>query len=412
MRWLEANLVYFITPLSIVAVIISILHGGNWVWFGLLLFAANIVFDTLLAFHTKGAPQNKAGKSLGSAWLLTTLLYSAFPLFVILQVVLAWRVWQYVQGVPVEILTWQGLNALLPAQVAAVQSLEYVNGITGWQLVGATLATGIFQGLGIIFGHELSHTKGVGFLLSRLIMGLSGAAHFSYAHVYNHHTDLGDEIDAATAPRGRSLYTHVILSHIGQSAFSKQLEIKRLTKQGYGFWSWRNRWLRGYLISVPSIVLFALAGGWLGLAVLLSVWVIANFELEVLNYVEHYGLIRAKGQAIEPRHSWENDTAFTSWAFIEIGKQPDHHVHGETHFWELRSLSHEPNKQAPNYGFGYYTALVLALIPPLWHAVLKRKLAAWDRDFASPEEQKLAHAANLKAGYLSPEDYRINPVSA
>ena len=58
MRWLEANIVYFITPLSIVAVIISILHGVKWCWFGLALFAANIVFDTLLAFHTKGAPQN------------------------------------------------------------------------------------------------------------------------------------------------------------------------------------------------------------------------------------------------------------------------------------------------------------------------------------------------------------------
>ena len=388
MRWIEANLAYFITPLSIVGVILSLLKGGDWVWFGLALFTANIILDALLSFHTTGAPKNTAGKPLSSPVLLTGLLYSSLPLFILLQLVLAWRVYQYTTGVPIELSTWQGFT--------------YTNGITGTQLIAATLATGIFQGLGIIFGHELSHTKGFGFLLSRLIMGLSGAAHFSYAHIYNHHTDLGDEIDAATAPRGRSLYTHVILSHIGQSAFSKQLEIKRLTKQGYGFWTWRNRWLRGYLISVPSVALFTLAGGWLGLGVLLTVWIIANFELEVLNYVEHYGLIRVKGQPIEPRHSWENDTAFTSWAFIEIGKQPEHHIKGETHFWELNSLSHEPNKQAPNYSFGYYTALVLALIPPVWHSILKRKLAQWDQDFATPEERQLAYEANLKAGYLTP----------
>ena len=397
MRWLLANLVYFITPLSIFAVLISLLHGGDWVWFGIALFGTNILIDTLFAFHTHGAPRNKAGKSLGSTFLLTSLLYASFPLFVVLQAVLAWRVWQYIQGIPVTEAIWQGYT--------------YINGITGKQLVVATLSTGIFQGLGIIFGHELSHTKGFGFLLSRLIMGLSGAAHFSYAHVYNHHTDLGDEVDAATAPRGRSLYTHVILSHIGQSAFSKELEIKRLTAQGYSFWSWRNRWLRGYLISIPSVAAFAWVGGWVGIGVLLTVWVIANFELEVLNYVEHYGLIRAKGQPIEPRHSWENDTAFTSWAFIEIGKQPDHHVHGETHFWELRSLSHEPEKQAPNYGFGYYTALVLAIIPPLWHAVLKRKLARWDEEFASPEERRLAHIANIRAGYATQESLRNSPLA-
>ena len=47
------------------------------------------------------------------------------------------------------------------------------------------------QGLGIIFGHELSHTKGIGFVISRMMMALSGTAHFCFAHVYNHHLELG-----------------------------------------------------------------------------------------------------------------------------------------------------------------------------------------------------------------------------
>ena len=35
--------------------------------------------------------------------------------------------------------------------------------------------------------------------------------------------------------------------------------------------------------------------------------------------------------------------------FIEIGRQGDHHVGGETYFWELDEVG------APNYEIGYFT---------------------------------------------------------
>jgi hypothetical protein len=278
------------------------------------------------------------------------------------------------------------------------------------------------QGLGIIFGHELAHTKGFGFLVSRFMMALSGTAHFCFAHVYNHHLELGrawlgpennaagDDCDPATAPRGRSLYKHFIVSHAGQSYFGIRTEGKRLRRQGKSFFSLSNRWIRGYLMSVPTVVLFGYAGAagggwagfWLGMLVMFVVWVISNFELEALNYMEHYGLIRAKGQPIEYRHSWDNDNAFTSWAFIEIGRQADHHDRGETHFWELTNVGGAPSG-SPNTGMGYYHEFTLALIPPLYHAVMKKKLAIWDRDFATPEERKIAAEINRKVGYEVPE---------
>jgi hypothetical protein len=185
---------------------------------------------------------------------------------------------------------------------------------------------------------------------------------------------------------------------------------------GKSFFSFSNRWIRGYLMSIPTVALFTgagyLGGGWqgaaIGLGVMLYVWIISNFELEALNYMEHYGLIRVKGQPIEYRHSWDNDNAFTSWAFIEIGRQADHHDRGETHFWELSSVG-QPSSPAgaPNARIGYYAEFVLALIPPLWHAVYKKKLAIWDRDFASPEERKIAQEINRKVGYeCSPEEIR------
>ena len=284
-------------------------------------------------------------------------------------------------AVPVEIITtWFGL-------------IPVYSGTTSINLIGATLSTGIFAGIGIIYGHELSHCKGFAFLISRMTMALSGSAHFCYAHVYNHHLELGCEDDPATAPRGRTIYGHYALSYLGQSKFVFNMEKERLARMGKGFLSFDNRWIRGYLMSIPSVVLFFMAGGWIGVAALATVWIISNFELEALNYLEHYGLIRVKDQPIDYRHNWDNNTLFTSWFFIEIGRQADHHDRGETHFWELENVG------APNTGWGYFTMFALALVPPIWHWYMRKRLATWDTKFATAEETVIAKRINKEVGY-------------
>ena len=399
------HLVYLYTPLGVLACALGILKGGNWVWLGVAIFAASIIIDTITApLHLRGAAASKDGAPEGNPTVLNLMMYSTLFVFVALQLALAWRVYQYAAGVPIETMTWNGW--------------EFTNGISTWGLVGATLGAGMHQGLGIIFGHELSHTKGIGFVISRMMMALSGTAHFCFAHVYNHHLELGrawlgpennamgDDTDPATSPRGRSIYKHFIVSHAGQSFFGIRTESKRLKRMGKPFLSLSNRWIRGYLMSVPTVILFVGAGyagggavgALIGLSVMLYIWVISNFELEALNYMEHYGLIRVKGEPIEYRHSWDNDNVFTSWAFIEIGRQADHHDRGETHFWELTGVGGPPTG-APNAKMGYYTEFVIALVPPLWHSIMKRKLAIWDRDFATPEERKIAAEINKKVGY-------------
>lgn len=406
------HLVYMYTPLGILATIAGILLGGPWVWVGIAIFGFNIAMDTLTSgIHSKGAAVNKKGHPVGSPTILNLMMYAQLFSFIALQIAVVWRIYQYVAGVPIETMTWNGYT--------------YQNGITGWELYAVVVGAGMHQGLGIMFGHELSHTKGIGFLISRMMMSLSGAAAFCYAHVYNHHLELGrawlgpegnkmmEDTDPATAPRGRSLYKHWVISTIGQSYFGYRTEQRRLKRMGKSFFSFSNRWIRGYLLSIPTVALFAgagyMAGGqdgaMLSLGCMLVIWVISTFELEALNYMEHYGLIRVKDQPIEYRHSWDNDNAFTSWAFIEIGRQADHHDRGETHFWELSSVGQPSSPSgAPNARIGYYTEFVLALIPPLWHAVYKKKLAIWDRDFASPEERKIAKEINRKVGYeVNPE---------
>ena len=387
MKKLLINIRYWMAPALILVTLFTVLMGGPFVWVGVALFGVGILLDTLtMPFHPPGAGFDENGDTMGMPALQNTVMYVMLPVFALLQVALAWRVMQYVDGTAIA----DGvLFGFLPVQM----------GITGAELVGAAISTGIFAGIGIIYGHELSHTKGFSFVISRLMMGLSGSSHFSYAHVYNHHLELAHEDDPATSPRGRSIYRHFWLSHMGQSKFLFRMEQTRLAKLGKSFISLDNRWIRGYFMSLPTMIMFAYAGGPIGIAAMFLVWTISNFELEALNYMEHYGLIREKGQPIDYRHSWDNSNLFTSWFFIEIGRQGDHHDRGETHFWELDEVG------SPDGRCGYFTEFTFALIPPLYHSVMKKKLATWDRDFATEGELEIAARINAQAGYEMPEGH-------
>ena len=370
MKTFYVNARYLIVPLMTIATIIGIFLGNIYAWVGVILFGINTIIDTLTKNIHLRADFDNNGKSFGIKNLQYSVMYLMLPAFVALQIILAWRLYQYTSYVPIENLTFLGIS--------------YQNGLTSFNLIGSVLSAGLWAGLGIIYGHELSHNRKEGFLVSRLIMALSGASHFTYAHVYNHHLDLGHEDDPATAPRGRNVYSHAWLSHVGQSQYSFNLEKEKLKRQNKSFFSLNNKWIIGYLYSLPSIFLFVWSGGVFGVLALMVVWAISNFLLEALNFMGHYGLIREKGKPVEHRHSWDNDNLFTSWFFIEIGRQGDHHVRGETYFWELDDVD------APNYGIGYFSLFVLTLIPPVFRKYTQNLLDDWDKNKASDAERKIA----------------------
>ena len=371
MKTFYVNARYLIVPVMTIATILGLFIGNYFAWLGVILFGLNTIVDTLTKNIHLRADFDDNGNSYGIKRLQYAVMYLMLPAFIFLQVILAWRLYQYTSVTSFETLSYLGLS--------------YQSGISGFNLIGSVLSAGLWAGLGIIYGHELSHNRKEGFLVSRLIMALSGASHFTYAHVYNHHLDLGHEDDPATAPRGRNVYSHAWLSHAGQSQYSYDLEREKLKKQKKSFFSLSNKWILGYLYSLPSILLFVWAGGVLGVLSLTVIWAISNFLLEALNFMGHYGLIREKGKPVEHRHSWDNDNLFTSWFFIEIGRQGDHHVRGETYFWELDDVD------APNYGIGYFSLFVLTLFPPVFRRFTQKLLDDWDENKATVAEKEIAN---------------------
>jgi alkane 1-monooxygenase len=112
------------------------------------------------------------------------------------------------------------------------------------------------------------------------------------------------------------------------------------------------------------------------MAVFVVVAALAVALLEVVNYIEHYGLRRSRDAAgrLEPvraHHSWNSDHRVGRALLFELPRHTDHHMNGSRPYQTLRSVPGAPQLPA-----GYPAMVMLALLPPLWFRVMHPRLEA------------------------------------
>jgi alkane 1-monooxygenase len=103
----------------------------------------------------------------------------------------------------------------------------------------------------------------------------------------------------------------------------------------------------------------------LSLLVFVAQSIIAFSLLEVVNYVEHYGLERgydgARYERVKRTHSWDSSRQLTNYLLINLQRHADHHAAPMKTYPQL-----EPSQEAPQLPGGYAAMVLLALVPPLW----------------------------------------------
>ena len=229
MRNILLNLRYLLAPILIIVAGTGVLIGGMFAWIGVILLFVGLLVDIATKFETTGVVLIKTATLEVWSTFQNLTMYFMLPVFVLFQLVMAWRVYS---------LLWHLAESEGELLTMVFGLIPMYEGITGINLIGATLSSGIFIGIGIIYGHELSHTKGFGFVISRMMMTLSGSVFLLCYHVYNHHLELISEDDPAITPRGRTIYGHYPLSYLGQSKFLFNMEKERLSRMGVNFISW------------------------------------------------------------------------------------------------------------------------------------------------------------------------------
>lgn len=104
--------------------------------------------------------------------------------------------------------------------------------------------------------------------------------------------------------------------------------------------------------------------------------VTAVLLLEIINYIEHYGLERKKlangyYEKVSPQHSWNANHWLSNMLLFHLQRHSDHHTHGARPYQILRHIDSSP--QLPS---GYLGMMILALFPPLWRRVMDKRVIA------------------------------------
>jgi alkane 1-monooxygenase len=189
--------------------------------------------------------------------------------------------------------------------------------------------------------------------------------HFFTEHLHGHHKNVATPLDAASANLGDNVYSFVLrsISHsYGSSYRIERDKFKRPFLLNLTVWSVIITFL------LPALVWWKFGGKamfFFSLNAFLQV-----FFLEVINFIEHYGLRRQqlKDGSYEPvnvTHSWNTPARITNYVLFKLQRHSDHH---ENSFKEYQVLESLP--QSPHLPHGYSVCIFMALLPPLWDAVL------------------------------------------
>ena len=132
--------------------------------------------------------------------------------------------------------------------------------------------------------------------------------------------------------------------------------------------------ITGYSMSLLFFAIRYCAGGFFGLTLFLCQATFAKFILEIVNYMEHYGLSRNSGQPVGPEHSWNTNHSMSSMVLFSLTRHSAHHEKPKVEFWKLDAYA-----DAPQMPYGYLTTLVICLIPPLWYRTINPSLNKWEQ---------------------------------
>lgn len=241
--------------------------------------------------------------------------------------------------------------------------------------LGIALSVGVINGVAINTAHELSHKHDkVDQLLSLAALAPTGYGHFRVEHPYGHHKRAATPEDPASSKMGETFWEFLPRTVIGSFKSAIEIETRRLQRKGKGFWTTENELLQGWAMSAG---LYATLVTIFGKKVIpfIAIQAVYGFGLlEVINYVEHYGLKRedlgnGKYARTMPEHSWNSNNIVTNLFLYQLQRHSDHHAYPTRSFQALRHF-----EDAPQLPGGYASMILPAYIPSWWFKIMDQRV--------------------------------------
>jgi alkane 1-monooxygenase len=346
----------FFTAFIIPALVITGFYaGGYWnfltIFFSFLLIP---VIDQSLGIDTSNVPESEV-KAKAEEFYYRFVLYC----------------WTYFQ---IAFVIW-GAYAITTGKLAT--TIDWIGFILSFSLV-----TG---GIGITVAHELGHKKSKleRFCCKILLMTVS-YMHFYIEHNRGHHVYVATPEDPATSRKNENFYIFWLRSVFGSYIHAWRLENESMRRNGKSILSNEMLWF-----NLLPIAFCGLLTGIFSFSLQRFTWEIPVFFftqsflaftlLELINYVEHYGIVRREISAgryerVNPLHSWNASHLLSNFFLFQLQRHSDHHAYAHKRYQVLNHYD-----ESPQLPFGYPTMIILALIPPLWFSIMNKRLERWQQ---------------------------------
>jgi alkane 1-monooxygenase len=241
--------------------------------------------------------------------------------------------------------------------------------------IGLALTMGVVGGIAINTAHELGHKRASSEKwLSRVALAQTAYGHFFIEHNRGHHVKVATPEDAASSRLGESFWAFLPRTVAGSLRSAWEIETARLDRLEERHFSRHNDILTAWAMTVVLFAALAIAFGPVVLPYLVVQAVIGFSLLEVVNYLEHYGLLRQKREdgryeRCLPEHSWNSNNVASNVLLYHLQRHSDHHANPTRRYQALRHVD-----EAPQLPTGYAGMIVLAWFPPLWRRVMDPRL--------------------------------------
>lgn len=330
------------------------------------------------------------GAGLGG-WTVALLPLYSWVLFSILDALTGLNTDNADPATPDSGLFWYRLITLIwfPIQVCLLFGMIYYTTraahLSGLEKTVLFFGVGVISGtIGINYSHELMHQKsGVERWLGDLLLASVLYGHFRSEHLRVHHLYVGTPRDTVTARYNEGFHRFFprVLIACYRSAF--HAETRMLARKNLGPLHRSNPFWRYWGLQAAMLALALALGGWQGVALFVWQAFVAVWQLELVNYIEHYGLTRrhlgeGRYEHVLPRHSWNASNRASNWLLINLQRHSDHHYKPDRRFPLLQTHAED---DAPQLPYGYPLMTMAAMVPPLWKRVMNHRVKEWRRKF-------------------------------
>ncbi len=257
---------------------------------------------------------------------------------------------------------------------------------TWYEWAGFTLSFSLVTGgIGITVAHELGHKKSlIERFYSQVLLMTVGYMHFYIEHNRGHHVMVATKEDPATALKNEGFYAFWLKSVFQGFFHAWKLEFERMNKLKKPRFSLSNNMIWFSILPVTFVILLTLVFSYLGtrfyweIPLFMTLQSLLAFTLlELVNYVEHYGIQRkeispGRYERMMPIHSWNSNHLISNFFLFQLQRHSDHHANAIKRYQALNHYEESPQLPA-----GYPTMVLLALLPPLWFHFMNPRLEQW-----------------------------------